>query len=152
MAASSRNRYFDARALPLEVVFPYEQLLAESLRGFLGELCLTSSEVILAYVDGEQAENIGDLVASSAELTLKPGLLRYGRGATIDSTFGCPPELSIDLELHHASLAAYFRVVFEAQAVGVRMDGILFRDALGAPEDNFRRFAVALAECRLANQ
>lgn len=152
METASNNRFLDPRSLTGRAVFPYEKLLADSLRGFLSELCLINAGIFISYIEADKGENISDIVASSAELTLKPGLLRYGRHATIDSVWGFPPEVSIDLELHHANLAAFFRVVFEAQTVGVHLDGILFRDALGDPEDNFRRFAHALSEARISRQ
>lgn len=146
------DRFLDTRALNGRAVFSYEKLLADSLRGFLSELCLINAGIFITYIEEDKGENINDIVASSAELSLKPGLLRYGRHATVESAWGFPPEVSIDLELHHASLAAFFKVVFEAQAVAVQLDGILFREALGEPEENLRRFAEALAESRLACQ
>ena len=146
------DRFLDTRALPGRAIFSYEKMLADNLRGFLAELCLINAGVFINYIEEEKGENINDIVASSAELTIKPGLLRYGRHATVESSWGFPPEVSIDLELHHASLAAFFRVVFEAQAVAVHLDGILFREALGEPDENLQRFANALAESRLACQ
>lgn len=130
----------------------YEKLLAENLKGFLAELCLVGAGIFISYIEGDKDENINDMVDSSAELTLKPGLIRYGRHASIDSLWGFPPEVHLDLELHHSSLAAFFRVVFEAQAVGIQIDGILFSEALGEPDENLRRFERALAECRLTRQ
>ncbi|MEP9375427.1 hypothetical protein ABLE91_01840 [Aquabacter sp. CN5-332] len=127
-------------------------MLAENLKGFLSELCLISAGIFISYIEADKGENINDIVDSSAELTLKPGLLRYGRHASVDTVWGFPPEVSLDLELHHDSLAAFFRVTFEAQAVGVHIDGILFSEALGGPEENLRRFARALSEARLTRQ
>lgn len=152
METAANKRFLDSRSLSGRAVFPYEKLLADSLRGFLSELCLINAGIFISYIEADKGENINDIVASSAELSLKPGLLRYGRHATIDSVWGFPPEVSIDLELHHASLAAFFRVVFEAQSVGVHLDGILFREVLGEPEENLQRFAHALSEARLSRQ
>src|SRR5262249_44492382 len=145
VASTTNERFLDPRVLSGGALLSYEKLLAENLKGFLAELCLIGAGIFISYIEADKDENITDMVDSSAELTLKPGLLRYGRHASVESNWGFPPEVSIDLELHHATLAAFFRVIFEAQAVGIHIDGILFSEALGAPEENLRRFERALA-------
>ncbi|MBS9479312.1 hypothetical protein [Ancylobacter radicis] len=140
----------DKQALPPLALLPYEKLLGDTLRGFLSELFFTSAGVVMAYISRRQDENIQDLIASSAELFLKPGLLHYGRHAAIESDWGTPPNVSISMVLRQATLTAAFRVVFDDSAIGVHIDRIDFTGGPASADDNLQRFATALAAARLA--
>ncbi|WGD28589.1 hypothetical protein AncyloWKF20_12270 [Ancylobacter sp. WKF20] len=131
-------------------LLPYEKMLADTLRGFLSELCFTSAGVVIAYISRRQDENIQDLINSSAELFLKPGLLHYGRNAAVESDWGSPPNVSISMVLREATLTAAFRVVFDDTTIGVHIDRIDFAGGPASPEDNLQRFADALAAARIA--
>ena len=131
-------------------LLPYEKMLADTLRGFLGELCFTSAAVVIAYISRRQDENIQDLINSSAELFIQPGLLHYGRDADVESQWGTPPNVSISMVLRAASLTATFRVVFDDDTIGVHIDRIDFNGGPATPEDNLKRFASALAAACLA--
>ncbi|MBS7556306.1 hypothetical protein KHC23_21985 [Ancylobacter dichloromethanicus] len=134
---------------PLELL-RYEHLLAETLRGFLTELCLTNAGVVIAYINARQDSNIDDLVASSAELFIKPGQLHYARKAVIDSDWGLPPHVSIAMRLRHAELTVAFHVIFDDHTVGVHIDSIEFVRALGGGAENLARFETALATARIS--
>ena len=88
--------------------------------------------------------------SSSAERSLKPGLLRYGRHALTHSDWGEAPTVSIDLEFHHATLQVYFKIIFETDAVGVEIDSIVFRDPFNGIEDGLARLDAALSDARPA--
>ncbi len=149
MARPDGPRSLDRRTLPPLALLPYEKLLAETLRGFLAELCLTNAGVVMSYISHRRDENMDDLIASSAELFLKPGCLRYARRATIETDWGTPPHVSIDMTFACAQLRAAFRIVFAAAVIGVNVDRIEFASG-GPEEDGLARFAAALASARLA--
>ncbi len=127
----------------------YEKALAECLKSFLSELFYTNAGVVIGYIQANQDNNIHDLMASSAELSLRPGLLRYGQNATIASDWGAPPVVSIDMELTHPTLTVYFRITFEDKSVGVSIEGIVWAESLGDNAETFRRFTEVLADVRL---
>ncbi|TDT88890.1 MULTISPECIES: hypothetical protein [Azorhizobium] len=127
----------------------YERALAECLRHFLGELFYTNAGVIIGYIHGRQDQNIDDIVASSAELSLRPGLLHYTHHANIVEEWGAPPVVTLEMELQHIDLTAYFRIEFDGKGIGITIEGIVFNEPVASIEDSFLRFQHALDECRL---
>ncbi|MDQ0506671.1 hypothetical protein [Xanthobacter agilis] len=126
----------------------FETLLATALRGVIAELFFTEAGLLIGYINAGQASNIEDIVDSSAELTLKPGALRYGRHAITQSDWGRPPTVSLDLEFHHTTLSVYFKLVFEATSVGVAIDGIDFRAHCTSHEESLALLRAALEDSR----
>ncbi|MBS7537946.1 hypothetical protein [Ancylobacter lacus] len=143
--------HLERQSLPELALLPFEQMLAETLRGFLAELCLTNAGVVMAYISRSQDANIEDLVASSAELFMKPGRVRYARHATMETEWGFPPNVSIDMHFREEAIEAAFRVEFGDTAIGVHIDRIAFPAGPGTPDDNLRRFGAALASARIAS-
>lgn len=127
----------------------YERALAECLKSFLSELFYTNAGVVIGYIQANQDNNIHDLMASSAELSLRPGLLRYGQNAVIASDWGAPPVVTIDMELTHPEMTVYFRITFEEKGIGVSIEGIVWTHPLGSDSENFKRFGEVLADSRL---
>ena len=140
----------DISSLPELALLTYEKRLAEALRGFLTELCLTNAGVVMAYINSGQDSNIDDLIASSAELFLKPGRIFYARQAIIESDWGAPPHVSIALRFRQPSMTAAFHVVFDDSSIGVHIDAIEFNKPLGTESENLHRFEAALAAARIA--
>lgn len=140
----------DIASLPELSLLTYEKRLAEALRGFLTELCLTNAGVVMAYINSGQDSNIDDLIASSAELFLKPGQLSYDRHAVIESDWGAPPHVSIALSFRQPAMTTAFHVVFDENSVGVHIDAIEFATPTGSESENLRRFEAALAAARLS--
>jgi hypothetical protein len=128
----------------------YERLLASSLKEFISELCLTNAGAMIAYICADHHDNIDDIITSSAELLLRPGLLRYAQSSSIEFEWGRAPSVTIDMEFCHRSLTAYFRIVFDGQSVGIDIIGILFSEPAGDADENLRRFVGALAEAPVA--
>jgi hypothetical protein len=139
-------------ALPPFTLLAFEKMLAESLRTFMAELCFTNAGVIMAYISSGQQANIEDILASSAELCLKPGHLVYRNNATFESDWGLPPQVSIDLRLLHSALRTDFKVIFDDSAIGVDIDCISFNRRLNSLSESLDNFADALSEMRLARQ
>ncbi|MCK0207911.1 hypothetical protein MWN33_07675 [Starkeya koreensis] len=151
MSANEGRRRLDRASLPPLALLRYEKALAETLHGFLAELCLTNAGVVMAYLSGQQDGNIDDLIASSAELFLKPGQFHYARRAVIDSDWGLPPLVSIAMSFRRPELTAEFHIVFDADAIGVHIDSIDFAAVPTAGEaEDLSRFEAALAAARLS--
>ncbi|MFG1296604.1 hypothetical protein [Xanthobacter variabilis] len=127
----------------------FETMLAMALREFVAELFFTDAGLLIGYINAGQANNIEDIVASSAERSLKPGSLRYGRHAMTHSDWGQPPTVSMDLEFHHHSLAIYFKLVFDATSVGVAIDSIDFRVPCSGHDEGIELLRAALADSRM---
>lgn len=127
----------------------FESLLAMALREFVTELSFTDAGLLIGYINAGQANNIEDIVASSAERSLKSGTLRYGRHAVTESDWGQPPTVSMDLEFHHPTLSVYFKLVFDATSVGVAIDGIDFRRPCHNHEDGIGLLRAALDDARI---
>lgn len=129
----------------------FECVLAMALRGVVAELFFTEAGLLIGYINAGQANNIEDIVASSAERTLKPGALRYGRHALTHSDWGRPPTVSLDLEFHHATLSVYFKLVFDATSVGVSIDSIDFRVPYASHDEGLELLRAALEDSRAAS-
>lgn len=127
----------------------YECILANALRGVVAELFFTEAGLLIGYINAGQAGNIEDIVASSAERTLKPDALRYGGHAITHSDWGRPPSVSMDLEFHHETLAVYFKLVFDATSVGVAIDSIHFHVPYTGHEDGVELLRAALEDSRV---
>lgn len=126
----------------------YERLLATALRPLLSELVYTNAGVLMAYIHAGKTSIIDDIMESSAELSLKPGALRYARNATTHTDWGTAPVVTIDMEFHQEALCSFFKIVFDAKTVGVQIDSIIYRDGLKDAPTNLARFADALAAAR----
>lgn len=145
-----QNKRMISRATVGELgIMAYERALAECLKSFLSELFYTNAGVVIGYIQANQDNNIHDLLASSAELSLRPGLLRYGQNAAISTDWGMPPVVTMDMELAHPDMTVYFRVIFEEKGVGVAIEGIVGSQPLGSDSENLKHFAEVLADSRL---
>lgn len=148
MDQSSARNLLSVRALPPIEAMTYERLLATALRPLLSELVYTNAGVLMAYIHAGKTSVIDDIMESSAELSLKPGALRYARNATTHTDWGTAPVVTIDMEFHQETICSFFKIVFDARSVGVQIDTIIFYDGLKDPPANLARFADALAAAR----
>ncbi len=148
MDQSSARNLLNVRALPPVEAMTYERLLATALRPLLSELVYTNAGVLMAYIHAGKTNLIDDIMESSAELSLKPGALRYARNATTHTDWGTAPVVTIDMEFHQDALSSFFKIVFDAKTVGVQIDSVLYRDGIKDGPANLARFADALAAAR----
>jgi hypothetical protein len=129
----------------------YERLLGRWIRPFIAELYMVNAGIMASYICTQQNANIGDIVASSTEALMRPEALRYGQSATLALDWGEAPAITIRMEFLHDSLTAFFDLVFEQSTVGVRILGILYKEAVVSAEDNFARFSQAVGTPRVLN-
>lgn len=127
----------------------FERALAQCLREFVGELFYTNAGVIIGYIHAQQEQNIDDIVASSAELSLRPGFLHYTHHANIVEEWATPPVVTLEMELQHTELTTYFRIEFDGKGIGITIEGIIFKEPVASIEDSFLRFQHVLDDCRL---
>ncbi|SMC36380.1 hypothetical protein SAMN06297251_101385 [Fulvimarina manganoxydans] len=127
-----------------------ERLLADAIREFVAELRLVDVVDYIAYLRLEHYGNIADIVSSSAELTLKPNVLRFANSGDVRVTWATPPIVCLALELQHQDLTAHFRLELGASTAAVDITYVDFAghgDADDAEEQ--RRFRSILADARL---
>lgn len=140
--------HLDLSLLPELEAMGFERLLAEALRDVIAELFFVNAANLIAYINTDKTANIEDLVASAAEHSLPSGTLKYGGHACTQFDWGCPPNVLLNLEFRHETLAIYFQLVFDAKDVGVAISSIVFRDAADHHDARLRRFEAALASTR----
>jgi len=151
MDRKGSNRLLDLRMLPELDAMNFEKLLASTLRDVLSELFYTNAGILMTYINAGKTNIIDDILASSSERSLKPGMLRYGQHATTFSDWGTAPTVTIDMELHHPELCTYFKIIFDERAVGVHIDSIFFTEDVAEVDNGLSRFASALTDARITH-
>ena len=127
-----------------------EKALADGLRDVASELRLVDPADFIAFIRTEQFGNIRNLVNSSTEMFFKPGTITFGLSGEIDLPWDCAPSISLDMEFHHRSVSAYFRLVLEAFHAGVDITYVSFEGGSDDPDKNTRRLIEAIEDARIA--
>lgn len=141
------NHYLRTDAADAYNYVRYEKLLARTIRAFIVEMQLVDAGVLIGYILCEKDRHLEHLIESSSEVWLKPGFLRYGRSASAECEWGSKPTASIELEICHPEMTAYFSLVFAADFVGVNLHGILFsRELSDEDEETWNLFSAALSD------
>ncbi|MDQ0317589.1 hypothetical protein [Amorphus orientalis] len=143
---SNTSHFMDMSGETVDTRRRYEKSLARLLRPFIAELQLADAGVLIGYILFERDELLADLIDSSTEGHLKTGFLRYGGTASAFCEWGRKPMATIELELRHTQMTAYFSLVFDSDFVGVNLHGLLFSRWPGDDEETWRRFAAVLAD------
>jgi hypothetical protein len=147
----------DKKMLTPSLRLCYEKALGHALGEFLAEISLVDPLVMQTFVMSRKQANINDLLASSAELSLKPGLLRCAEldefePDEVDFDEDAADALALELRLQHAELLAWFRVLFLQNSIGVDLHRVRFRERLGSESENLARFARVMADLRIVRQ
>lgn len=121
--------------------------LAEGMRTFASELRLVEVVDLVCFARSEHYAALDELVASSAEVTFKPGVLRYAWGADVEMGWGAPPSVRLDMEFCHAGVTAFFGLVLSDKSAGLDVYGLMF-DPPGDADENTRRLIAALRDAR----
>ena len=124
----------------------FEKLLAEVLRPFIRELVLVDAGTLIGYTLAEDCSNLEDIIASCGEAVTSGGLLRFGGCAAATCEWGRAPAVAIELELHHASLTTYFRVVLAADSIEIELHGLVFPGPAPDSAEAWRQFQAALSQ------
>ncbi len=102
---------------------PCERLLGESIRPFMAEVYLVDPGTMAHYIYARRDGNLCDLLASSAEILVRPDMLRYARRAAVDFDWDKAFAIALRMEFVHDSLTALFDLVFDDHAVGIDILG-----------------------------
>jgi hypothetical protein len=127
-----------------------EMIIAEAVRHLAAELRMIEVVDLVAYLHTLNFANIGDLIASAVELNFKPRTLRFGHAGEIKLDWYGRPVVSLDMELHHLGISAYFRLILDAFTAGVEITYINFGDGRLDPNDNTTRLAFAIEDAQVA--
>jgi hypothetical protein len=125
-----------------------EKIIAEGVRHLAAELRMIDVVDLVAYLHSLNFANIGDLIASAVELHFKPRTLWFGHAGEIKLDWYGRPVVSLDMELHHLEISAYFRLILDAFTAGVEITYINFGDNRCDPDDNTMRLAFAIEDAR----
>ncbi|WP_040490176.1 hypothetical protein [Fulvimarina pelagi] len=126
-----------------------EKLLADAIREFVAELRLVDVADYVAYLRFEKYANIEDIVSSSAELTLKPGVLRFANSGDVAVSWGTKPIVALALEFQHDGVTAHFRLELSASTAAVDITYVDLSGPSGGEASDTERFQRALSDARL---
>lgn len=127
-----------------------EKALAEGLREVATELRMIDPADYIAFIRTEQFGNLRTLVNSSTEMYFKPGTISFGLSGEADVTWDSEPVISLDMEFHHLSVSAYFRLILRAVTAGIEISYVQFESSSQNPDENTQRLVDAIADARIA--
>lgn len=125
-----------------------EQIFAEALRDFIGELCLLDGGVLIGWIRSERHANIADIVSSSAELFFKESVLTYADAADVCLDWGHSMQVVLDLEFAAEPMTVFFKLVLDEVFAGVAIQRIVAEDT-GA--FSLEGFAHAVRQARVGH-
>lgn len=126
-----------------------ERALAAGIREVVAELRLVEVADYIAFLRLEHYGNIADIINSSSELYLKPGVLRFANSGSVDVAWGRQPILSLSLEFAHAGVVAHFVLELAAAAAAVDITYISFEEPDPDPDVNTERLRQAIRDAKL---
>ncbi|MBB2963883.1 hypothetical protein [Methylobacterium sp. R2-1] len=125
-----------------------EQIFAEALRDFIGELCLLDGGVLIGWIRGERHGNIADIVSSSAELFFKESVLTYADAADVCLDWGRSMQVVLDLEFAAEPMTVFFKLVLDEVFAGVAIQRIVAEDMAAL---SLEGFAHAVSQARVGH-
>ena len=147
MTSQAVHRLPDRAGLPPGIAAA-EEIFANALRDFIGELCLVDGGVLIGWIRGQHHGNIADVVASSAELFFKESVLTYADGADVCLDFGRSMQVVLDMEFSAQPLTVFFKLVLDEMFAGVAIQRIVAENAAALSLDGF---ADALSQARVGH-
>ena len=129
----------------------FERLLAHSVMDVACELRLVDILDLAVLIRGDKHANLRDLVASSAELFFRPGVLRYANVADVRGTWTLPFTFSLDLEFEHGGVRSIFTLMLERITAAVHISELYFEGNAGDEGERLEIFTRALTDSRLGN-
>lgn len=126
-----------------------EKALADGIKDIAAELRLIDVVHLIVYIQLEKHGNLDDLIASSIELSFKPGILRYGWRSSVDLTWGGTLAIHLDMEFQHQGVTMFFCLSLGALHASVDIHSVSFSGAAADPAANTARLIAAIADARL---
>lgn len=126
-----------------------EKIIADGVRSLAAELRMVDAVDLVTYLHTLNYANVGDLIDSAVELHFKPGTLWFGHAGDIKLEWYGRPVVTLDMELHHMEVSAYFRLILDAFTAGVEINYINFSNGSSDPQENTKRLALAVDDARV---
>ena len=128
-----------------------ERALAEGIKEVVAELRLVDVVDYVAFLRLERYGNVADIVSSSAELYLKPGVLRFANSGEVRLGWGTVPVISLALEFRYDEVTAHFHLELGASTAAVDITYIAFEGRSGDPDADTERLERAIGDAHLKN-
>jgi hypothetical protein len=126
-----------------------EKIIADGVRSLAAELRMVDVVDLVTYLHTLNYANVEDLIDSAVELHFKPGTLWFGHAGDIKLEWYGRPVVSLDMELHHMEVSAYFRLILDAFAAGIEISYVTFANGSSDPQENTKRLALAIDDARV---
>jgi hypothetical protein len=127
----------------------HEKSIADSMVDVATELRLADASELLQMIRNDQEANIADLVNSSTELYFKSGTLKYALAAGCSVQWDSAPTILLDMEFHHASVNAFFKLMLGRSQAGVELIDVFFNEDGLDEAAKAKRLRDAIADARL---
>ena len=125
-----------------------ERALAEGIKEVAAELRLVEVVDYIAFLRLERYGNLSDIVTSSAELFLKPGVLRFANSGHVRVSWGTVPIVCLALEFVYDGVTAHFQLELGAATAAVDITYISF-DSPACPDEGVERLENAIYDAHL---
>ncbi|MCQ0986737.1 hypothetical protein [Jiella marina] len=126
-----------------------ERLLAEGIKEVAAELRLVDVVDYVAFLRLERYGNLDDIVTSSAELYLKPGVLRFADGGEVRLKWGEVPIIVLALEFRHLGVTAQLRLELGATTAAVDIAYISYDEPPGSTDAESALLQHAIEDAHL---
>lgn len=124
-----------------------ERVLAEGIQEVVAELRLVDVVDYVAFLRLEHFGNVSDIVSSSSELFLKPGVLRFAGAGQAQLSWSTKPIIVLALEFRHAGVTVHFQLELGAAAGAVDITYVAFEEP--SDECEIDRISNAISDARL---
>lgn len=126
-----------------------ERALADGIKEVAAELRLVDVVDYIAFLRLERYGNLADIVTSSSELYLKPGVLRFADGGDVRLKWGEVPIVTLALEFRHAGVTAHLHLELGATTAAVEIVHVSFDDRPATPDEELVMLMNAIADAHL---
>lgn len=127
-----------------------ELVLLEACRDLAEELSLIDIADYVCLLRSANLITLGDLVSSSIEPFFQNGTVTFACSGDYRLGWSEPPLISLDFELLHEGVFAFFRIVLWEDGPDVELNHISFDPGGETPAENTAQLESALRSARLA--
>ena len=127
----------------------YEHALIWAMKDVINELRLVDVGHLISYVFTDSHANIGDILASSAELFFKPNSLDYRDEAKAEIDWDGPPSISLELKFRHQDLTVRFALLLSGEASDISIRTIRYDDGEDGSQFDIDRFVAVLSDAHI---
>ncbi|MBO0660953.1 hypothetical protein LQ948_00065 [Jiella sp. MQZ9-1] len=126
-----------------------ERALADGIKEVAAELRLVDVVDYVAFLRLEHYGNLADIVSSSSELYLKPGVLRFADGGEVRLKWGEVPVIILALEFRHAGVTAHLHLELGATTAAVDIVHVSYDERPVSQDEELVLLKNAIADAHL---